>query len=578
MLLSRRRRRYGSSAFPMPQGSEPKRNVAPLIVIAVFVLLGVWFFLHFFSSSGEVRRVATILATDGRGRVEVMIDGGENAERAETGLKLYSNDRIRTDNASYALLRFFDGTRVIVDQGSTVRLGDVLEGVDDSSIELILESGTLFVESGTGSAVIRSVETGFATHAVPPLTRALIGGDPDTSAERREILGVFTTTGPGVSSAVRVGRSKETVITGEGQELLLTTSLISKLSQDDGDPYSLRDVLSDDRSGTPFVQFALQQREEAPVIGGSASSSSAATTVEGVELMIDEPQDNALLDGEAVIIKGRVGSRVALVRVNGYAADLAEGKYEKEIAIPTEEEFTVEVQAEDKDGLLIETKSIALRHDVAPPDPVVITSPANLTAADMVTPPAPVSMQAEEFEITGTASSEAVGIIVNGYRLQKYVPGKPWAYLINGAMGNISVGENTYEVVAVDRSGNTSEPVRIVILWRAEAPPSEIDGAEPDDRTSLQPGSLRVIAPTTGSPYETSETEVLIEGETHPDTVTMSVNGYRLSLYEAGKVTWNYIAKEEFGNYRTGTNTFTVVARNSEGKILDVLRYVIEKR
>ncbi len=188
-------------------------------------------------------------------------------------------------------------------------------------------------------------------------------------------------------------------------------------------------------------------------------------------------------------------------------------------------------------------------------------------------------MQENEFEITGDALGDAVGVIVNGYRLQKFVQGKPWAYLVNGDLGNVKVGENTYEVVSVDRSGNLSEPVRIVILWRAQPVPAPDSGTTtPDDRTSLFPGSLRVIAPTSGSTYVTSEEEVLIEGETHPDTATISVNGYALSLYLAGKVTWNYIAKEEYGNYRTGTNTYTVVARNSEGKILDVVRYVIEKR
>ena len=90
---------------------------------------------------------------------------------------------------------------------------------------------------------------------------------------------------------------------------------------------------------------------------------------------------------------------------------------------------------------------------------------------------------------------------------------------------------------------------------------------------------MRVIAPTkNGSTFITSDSEVLIEGETSADTHSLSINGFTLTLYEPGKETWNYIAKEDFGNYKDGTNRFTVVARNKDGKILDVVKYLIEKR
>ena len=108
---------------------------------------------------------------------------------------------------------------------------------------------------------------------------------------------------------------------------------------------------------------------------------------------------------------------------------------------------------------------------------------------------------------------------------------------------------------------------------------SDSEEVSNDTSTYLASGSLRVIAPASdGSPYATSDPEVLIEGETHPDTASISINGYRLSLYLPGKVTWNYIVKEEYGNYRIGINRYAIVARNNEGKILDVLRYVIEKK
>lgn len=551
----------------------------PLVAAGLLTVLGVWFLLRFLSPSAEMKRVATVLTTDGRGQVEFLIEGNDAPERAETGLELYEGERIRTDGAARAHLQFFDGTVITLDQNTSIRMGEVLQGAEESRLELILESGRVYLRSGTSALVSRTIETTFATHFVPPRTVALIGGDTG-NVEENENVAVFETTGQGIESSVRVLKKRVSVITGEGQELMLHASAIARVAAG-GDPYAFRRVLDPKILSTEFYRYAAELRENSAPAGVSESSPAVEVTVDGQQLTIDEPKDGALLDAEAVIIKGRIGSRVVIVRVNGYVADVTAGAYQKEIALPAEENFSVEVQAEDKDGLIIETKSLALRRDIKPPEPPIITFPARQTIEDAkaVPPPEPVSVQENEFEILGDAPGDAVGIIVNGYRLQKFIPGKPWAYLVNGTLGNVKVGENTYEVVSVDRSGNLSEPVRIVILWRAQAVPTPDSGTSaPDDRTSLFPGSLRVIAPTSGSTYVTSETEVLIEGETHPDTATISVNGYMLSLYEAGKVTWNYIAKEEFGNFRTGTNNFTVVARNSDGKILDVVRYVVERR
>ena len=147
---------------------------------------------------------------------------------------------------------------------------------------------------------------------------------------------------------------------------------------------------------------------------------SDVVTVNGEELVVDEPKEGALLAGETVMVQGKAGARAVSVRVNGYIAEVTNGLFQKEIALPDEEEFSIEVQAEDKDGLIIGTKSIALRRDIKPPEPPTITAPAAITIGDMVDTLEPVLVSDEEFEITGTASDDAVGIIVNGYRLQKY--------------------------------------------------------------------------------------------------------------------------------------------------------------
>lgn len=578
MLLSRRRRRFGSYAVVTPQAQNGRRSFFYVVIVAVAVF-GVIALRTIFMPANDSLQVATMLSVDERGRVDVTISGAGESRRAETGLKLYDGDLVATDAISRASLLFFDGTTVVLDEGSTVILNEVWQGKTMSNISVSLQKGRAAIASGTGITVKRLIETPFAKHEIPRITEAVLEIESD-AIERTERMAVFATTGRGVSSHIRIGDgSVFSVITGEGQEIAITPSAVSAIENTEDGPYSLRRILTSKPDELEFVKYAKNQSR---MITGEeeAKKETVAVKEDNVALIVDEPKENALLSGAAVLVKGRIGQRVASVRVNGYAVDIVNGTFSKELALPDEESFSIDVQAEGKDGIVIEAKSLSLRRDIKPPASPIITSPARVTSESVSIGPVPV--QEETFEITGESSEDAIGIIVNGYQLQKFVPGKPWSYLVDPAIGNVRLGENTYEVKAVDRAGNTSASVKIIILWKAQPAPVVSESEEDisrDTSSYLLPGSLRVIAPTAdGSSYSTSDAEVLIEGETSPETASISINGFSLRLYLAGKTTWNYIAKEEYGNYALGKNRYVIVARNNEGKILDVLRYTIERK
>jgi hypothetical protein len=561
MIQSRRRRRHGSQGLPSP--SSPKMmKVIGIFVVMLFAIWGVSTLFATFSPSSRGVRVATILHTDSRGNVMVTLSGEGTPQRAESGLRLYDGDRVQTEGNSSALLQFFDGTVVSLGGGSSLHLRQVLEG-ESSSIDLELGAGRLWVAAGTGTTVARTIRTPMGTHHnIPANTRAIVGSEQGVGSDQDDLY-VFASSGPGIVSDFGVSE----VITGEGQELHVTAGLLRQKSVD---LYGLRSVL-DERIFSSAFYLSSQRVYQEPL---KIAEKSKEVTVDGTLLVVDAPLDESTIEGSAVTVSGRVGPRVTTVRVNGYSADLpGDGSFTKELALPPEENFSVEVQAEDKDGLIVAEKSLALRHDIFPPESPTITFPPVREDGG------PVPMQQDEFEIIGSASSEAAGIIVNGYQLQKFKPGNPWKYLVDPAIGNVRIGENSYEIVAVDRAGNKSEPVVLSILWKAQALTLATTGeGNTGDRNAYRaPGSLRVVAPTDGSPYTTSDLEVLIEGETHADTASISINGYNLSKYLSGKTTWNYIARAAFSNYRDGINRYTVVSRNAEGKILDVLLYVIEK-
>ena len=558
MIQSRRRRRYGVQTLT-PSTSRSRGKVIVLSILIILIGWGVWSLLKSFSPAVTGSSVATFLSTDGRGNVQVKISGESISQRAESGLRLYDGDFVSTGGGSYASLHFFDGTIVTLDSGSSVLLDEVIRG-EQSLLSLRVEGGSVWVDTSTGTTVRRLIHTASAGHVVPPNTRMLFAD---------EELYVFASSGPGVETNINLSsRTKASVIVGEGQQLSLSPTRISDIKQTGIDPYSLRSALDSRILSSDFYVYSQKSADEIPEV----VTEIIEQTVDGELLVVDAPEDGTELSGEAVLVKGRVGSRVVSVSVNGYSSELSEGAFEKEVALPNEEEFSVEIQAEDKDGLIIATKALSLTRDIKPPEPPIITFPGG--SGDTI------QINDDEFEIIGTASSDSIGVVVNGYQLQKYRPGSPWSYLVDPELGNVRIGENTYEVVTIDRSGNKSIPVRIDILWKAQPLPSVSDDEDTarDSAEYVAPGTLSVIAPTNGSAYKTSEQEVLIEGNTSPETYSISINGFNLTKYLPEKITWNYIASSEYGNYKNGVNRYTVVARNSEGKILDVLQYVIERR
>jgi hypothetical protein len=516
------------------------------------------------------QRIATILQVGERGDVTVTLGGQEGSQRAESGLRLYDGDRVTTAEGSRAQLQFFEGSRIILDGRTVLELQEVLAGEESSLLSVKLLEGRALLLTGTSGTVLRILDTPLVQYLVPPRTRAIVEVPRGNEGEE-EGLYVFATSGPGVEMTIRKsGRTPAMVVVGEGQQLRLSRVAAERIREGEMNPYDVRGILEEHIFDLEFYQSSFEEPTSAP-----SEETAEETLIEGKHLLVDTPEDGSLLPGTSVSVRGRAAPQVTAIRVNGYAALLEDGAFEKEIALPEEEAFTIEVVAEDKDGLVIATKTLSLSRDIRPPDPPTIVSPGSSGAT--------VQVSEDSFEIIGESSPDATGIIVNGYQLQKFRPGQPWRYLVDPALGNVRIGENTYEVVAIDRVGNRSVPVRITIVWKAQpyvpvVPSQDRTTGPSEERILLLPGSLRVTAPSQESPYVTDASEVLLEGETAPETVSISVNGFTLTKYLAGKTTWNYIAKEEFGNYRKGVNLYTIVARNAAGQILDVLRYTIERK
>ncbi len=198
--------------------------------------------------------------------------------------------------------------------------------------------------------------------------------------------------------------------------------------------------------------------------------------------------------------------------------------------------------------------------------------------------------QQTEIVIRGGAPKGTESITVNEYKLQLYKAGsETWSYLAKTDLGNLRAGSNTYTIVSIDSAGQKSAPVTLTILLEpgeggvvtnpsgggTSSAASVISETSLPQNAPLTPGVLKVTGPTAGTAHTATGGELLIEGTTSAATASIWVNGYRLQLFQSGKTYWNYIAKEDFQNLKKGTNVYKVVARNSDGQILDTLEYTV---
>ncbi|MDD5469766.1 MAG: FecR domain-containing protein [Candidatus Peribacteraceae bacterium] len=578
------RRRHCHRPMYLERRSPPWTRYRPLIGLLIAALLvylvGSWFIGLF--GYGQNQSMAIALAPEERGIVRISIEDGE-WKRADQSLKLYPRDRVTTGTNAGAALAFFDGTYMRLGEESAVRIVESDLRDDESQLSVQLESGSVWVAAPTTQAfsgtMLRLVTTGMLRISLPTRTEALI-------TERS--ISVFD--GDGIGCTVHVAGAKQPVIVGEGQVFSLPEGALDA----EDDLYAFRKGLDPRAVAAPFLAesrqaFALHRQNDQPQTA-AAEENDPTVMPTGTILSVSQPTDRQTVQTASLEVKGSVNPEiVTAVQINGYAAPMdSAGGFALEITLPDKDEVPISILATGKDGITLAEAMRTVLRNREPPEPPHFLTPAK----DGET----YQTQRTQFEITGSAPADAIGIIVNDYRLQFFSPGdKTWKYLASTNLDNLRLGENTFTAVAINKGGYKSEPVtmKIVLGGGMEGVIARSEGGtangtqeegliEPTtlpDNDPLQPGTISVTAPTPGARHTASGTdaiEFLIEGTVPAATHSVWVNGYQLRLYESGKNYWNYIASTKLNTMKRGENAYAIVARDRDGKILDRFTYVIE--
>jgi Glucodextranase, domain B len=562
-MFRRTRYRRGPYALAEPRGvPRPVKALIWLIVLALILWYLIGWILSLFGAGNELERRAVSMSVERGGTVNVSIEGGL-MKRTESGVPLYSGDKVSTSGNGHATLTFFEGGKARLDENTDLMVDESVQGEGESAITLTVERGTVWIqtpdEDSFSGAITRTVKTPRMTITVPAHAEAVISDG--------SIL-VFSSDGLGLP--VLVKGASEPVVIGEGQKFVLPDD-----ANPDGDLYSYRSALDATASAQEFV---LASRGETADAGTGATTASMLT--------VTSPRDGATAEG-TVSVQGSVTSQVRTVRVNGLTIthDASKGTFSQTVTVNSAD-FAITVEALDAQGKVLATVRRTVKRAAASAVPAPgISAPVKTGETYRTTE--------NEIVLRGTNGASITGIMVNEYRLQLFTPGKgTWSYLASTRLGNLKAGENIFNIYALDAQGNKSDPATIIIVYDdgtlTPAPSSagstggSVSSAatQPDEtklpqNDPLAAGTLKVTGPTEGLSHTATGGELLIEGTTSAQTASVWVNGYKLQLYVAGKTYWNYIANEAFGNLKKGTNVYRIVTRDSDNRILDRVEYTV---
>ena len=497
-----------------------------------------------------------------KGNAATVSVNGEEPLPVEGAVNMYEGDTLNTRAHSTATIAFFDGTRIRLDEETTVTIQNMRQDTMKNAMNLELLNGKIWIaiakDTASGETLLHMKTPAFSLE-FPPGTEALI---------ERNTLAVFDS-GNALGIVFRALDSPSALYIGEGQQITIP----EERQGHEQNLYMFRSPLDPALSASPFVEKSRATSFPPP------KKPSGASPPPEEPLSILAPDEGHIALSDSIKVRGTFGKGITSIRVNGYLATIEGNTFSQELALPSDEKIDIRIAALDENGIIIAERSRTVRRDLNPPKSPTLLAPAGSGTI--------FRTAKTETELRGTVQKGVAGIIVNEYRLQLFQSGDTtWSYLASTKLGNLQWGMNAYDVVAIDDAGNRSAPARIhILLEQGEegVVASEQPGNEtPDSPAPIlqhnppkEPGSIRMTAPTNGEPYTTSRLEFSIYGTTSPSTHTVWVNDFRLRLYQQGNDAWKYIASIPMGTMKRGVNVYTVIARDGEGNILDRMEYTV---
>jgi hypothetical protein len=127
---------------------QKRESFKPFFWLIVFLILSVFVFkacFNFIADRAEEKRDEAILSVN-KGEAEITVFGSDEAEKASTSQVILEGDKVKSLDDSYVTLDFYNGTKVKLDQNTTLSFTEVESSESNDFIVLDLIEGRIWVD------------------------------------------------------------------------------------------------------------------------------------------------------------------------------------------------------------------------------------------------------------------------------------------------------------------------------------------------------------------------------------------------------------------------------------------------
>lgn len=465
---------YYSRRMRRPRHSFP---LIPVMAVVVVMIAAALLSYALWPDEDTVQNapapVAQFLLTEGKARITLPGGIETTVEPSQTATQLNVGEAVEALGNTRLDVFFPNGSSVKLDNNSAMKILSApgVQGATGTMVELAKGNAWIRTTGTLNAKLVMRGRISEVTVNEGSMTSLSRNGFSDTyrGIQGSGLVRVLDPNGGGVLTEATLAL---------GQQMTITDSVLADLRSNK--PVQLAQLIDADFRSSAWY-LANMGSEAGNANGNSnanANTNSAPSPVPqgqgGPTVTIVTPREGATLSSPTVTISGTVSSDAAKVVVNDYALlkyvpGSANWNY---LASPGngnllrgENVFTV--YALDKDGKRGETVTLS------------ITYAGNATAAT----DAPGALKAPtingqktfttgetKYLITGTVPATAAKVVVNGFVLQKYVPGSgTWSYTASLDFGTMKPGVNVYTVYYVDKAGTKSAAATMQITYKKGA-------------------------------------------------------------------------------------------------------------
>ncbi len=468
------------------------------IIVFFWILAQIWgFFSNLISSDLDSPAQVYIV----EGKTQILSFGSGDYAPLLSGQALLEGDRVRTLTDSRAVVEFYDGTILRMDEGTDLMLEEVDKGKNEGSILVRVNTGDVWVNKPSNAELKSNVvvTTDYLKVNADSTIFAMRAGLPESVRVVDENLLV---------EVLEEGQSLDQIEVSVGQELILTSDAYDAFLR--RETPSVLDALDINFQQNSWYKFNTDE---------DASPSQFAV-------------DPALSDGSGTVI---------------------------------ESENPLEGAADDFVDSLPDDNS----------------SSAALDSPQVTSPSQGSTQNSETIDILGNAPVGAEKIMVtsfeegspNPYVLKGFTPGdSTFRYIatFDGGNGNLVIGENRFEIVAIDAEGNESPTSTLVFDYELAA---DAEVETPDVLSA--PEIVMINDQPAGEKFILEEDRAVVIGSVGTWATDVVVNNYTLREFTPNSGTFTYILSNEFGNLSSGENVLEVYAKDKSGTKSEVLEFVV---